>query len=84
VDEWTQVTELQTKKISQASARQRMGRAARRGPGLCVRLYSKGEFDSLLPFTPPEIQRSDLTRTYLELLALGVKEVKNFNFTPNS
>lgn len=78
VDEWTQITELQTKKISQASARQRMGRAARRGPGLCIRLYTKGEFDSLLPFTPPEIQRSDLTRTYLELLALGVKDVKTF------
>ncbi len=78
VDEWTQITELQTKKISQASARQRMGRAARQEAGLCIRLYSKAEFDALLPFTPPEIQRSDLTRTYLELLALGVTDVKNF------
>ncbi len=78
VDEWTQITELQTRKISQASARQRTGRSSRTAPGLCIRLYSKSEFDSLLPFTPPEIQRSELTKTYLELLTLGVKDLTTF------
>lgn len=80
VDEWTQVTELLTKKISQASARQRTGRAARMGPGMCIRLYSKPQFDALLPFTPPEIQRGDLSKTYLELLTLGVKDISTFQW----
>ena len=36
----TQVQRLQIESVSQASARQRMGRCGRVGPGICVRLFS--------------------------------------------
>merc|ERR1719236_137743 len=43
--------------ISQASARQRAGRA---GPGKCYRLYTEGAFKSeMLPTSVPEIQRTN-------------------------
>jgi ATP-dependent helicase HrpB len=45
--------------ISQASADQRAGRGGRLGPGRCIRLW--GRQAKLEPYTPPEIQREDLT-----------------------
>lgn len=68
---WTGVHQLKTKPISKASAIQRAGRAARTGPGICIRLFSQPDFDSRLAFTTPEIQRSDLTRLLLDAKALG-------------
>jgi len=47
--------------ISQASARQRAGRAGRTGPGKCYRLYTEDSFrNEMLPTTVPEIQRTNL------------------------
>ena len=43
--------------ISQASARQRAGRAGRTGPGKCYRLYTEGAYkNEMLPTSIPEIQ----------------------------
>ncbi|MEW5307724.1 MAG: hypothetical protein WDW36_010101 [Sanguina aurantia] len=43
--------------ISQASARQRSGRAGRTGPGKCYRLYTEAAFkNEMLPTSIPEIQ----------------------------
>jgi ATP-dependent RNA helicase DHX8/PRP22 len=42
--------------ISQASARQRAGRAGRTGPGKCFRLYTEDAFkNEMLPTAVPEI-----------------------------
>jgi ATP-dependent RNA helicase DHX8/PRP22 len=42
--------------ISQASARQRAGRAGRTGPGRCYRLYTEDAFkNEMLPTSVPEI-----------------------------
>jgi ATP-dependent RNA helicase DHX8/PRP22 len=42
--------------ISQASARQRAGRAGRTGPGKCFRLYTEEAFkNEMLPTSIPEI-----------------------------
>jgi ATP-dependent RNA helicase DHX8/PRP22 len=42
--------------ISQASARQRAGRAGRTGPGRCYRLYTEDAFNNeMLPTSVPEI-----------------------------
>jgi len=65
---------LITVSVSKASAEQRKGRAGRLGPGICYRLYSRNVFQSMLPFTPPEILISDLSSLVLELAVWGVKE----------
>ena len=65
---------LETVRISQQSADQRAGRAGRLGPGHCWRLWSEGEHGSLLPITPPEVSRSDLSDVALELAGWGVDD----------
>ncbi|POM82909.1 Helicase associated domain (HA2) family protein [Cryptosporidium meleagridis] len=67
--------------ISQASAKQRSGRAGRTGPGKCYRLYTEAAFNTeMLPTTVPEIQRTNLANTVLLLKALGVNDLLNFDF----
>ena len=50
--------------ISQASAKQRAGRAGRTGPGKCYRLYTEAAYNNeMLPLNVPEIQRTNLGMT---------------------
>jgi len=72
------VPSLRTRAISRASAIQRAGRAGRTAPGRCLRLYTKGEFDSRPPFETPEIRRADLSQTFLELKSMGVSNLRDF------
>jgi ATP-dependent helicase HrpB len=73
-DPATGMNRLVTVTVSQAQARQRLGRAGRLGPGVCYRLYSLHTFQSLIPFAPPEIAVSDLSSLVLDLAAWGVKD----------
>lgn len=73
-DPATGMNRLVTVNVSQASARQRQGRAGRLSPGVCYRLYSRHAFQSLIPFAPPEITISDLSSLVLDLAAWGVKD----------
>lgn len=57
--------------ISQASATQRMGRAGRTAPGLCVRLYRQARFQQWPAAQMPEIRRSDLSGAALLLADMG-------------
>ena len=67
--------------ISQASARQRSGRAGRTGPGKCYRLYTEAAFkNEMHPTNVPEIQRSNLSMTVLQLKAMGINDLMNFDF----
>ena len=66
--------------VSQASATQRAGRAGRTKPGKCYRLYTEATFDTLPPSTVPEIQRSNLAPTILQLKALGIDNIARFEF----
>ncbi|OFZ54101.1 MAG: hypothetical protein A2428_14745 [Bdellovibrionales bacterium RIFOXYC1_FULL_54_43] len=75
---WSGLPSLKTRAISRASAAQRMGRAGRTGPGRCYRLYTKGDYESRAPFDRPEIQRADISQSYLELKALGISRVELF------
>ncbi len=68
---WTGIPELRITKISQASARQRAGRAARTGPGCVVRLYSQEDFLRRPPQNPPEIARRELAQLLLDLHAMN-------------
>jgi pre-mRNA-splicing factor ATP-dependent RNA helicase DHX15/PRP43 len=60
--------------ISKASAQQRAGRVGRTRPGKCFRLYTEKDFLSELEEQIyPEILRSNLSNTVLELVKLGIK-----------
>ena len=77
---WSGMPSLKVKPVSKASAIQRAGRAARTGRGLCVRLYALGDFEHRVPHETPEIQRSELSRTVLELKSLGVVDEQVFGW----
>ncbi|KAI5669806.1 hypothetical protein M9H77_19659 [Catharanthus roseus] len=66
--------------ISQSSASQRAGRAGRTEPGRCYRLYSQSDFELMPRHQEPEIRRVHLGVAVLRILALGVKNVLDFDF----
>jgi len=67
--------------ISQASAKQRAGRAGRTGPGKCYRLYTESAYRNEMPPTSiPEIQRINLGWTVLNMKAMGINELVAFDF----
>ncbi|KAI7483869.1 ATP dependent RNA helicase [Hortaea werneckii] len=66
--------------VSKASATQRAGRAGRTKAGKCYRLYPEAVFQSLPATTVPEIQRSNLAPTILQLKALGIDNIARFDF----
>jgi pre-mRNA-splicing factor ATP-dependent RNA helicase DHX15/PRP43 len=74
------VESLLVSPISKASAQQRAGRAGRTRPGKCFRLYTEGAFKKeLIEQTHPEILRSNLSMTVLELKKLGVEDLVHFD-----
>lgn len=75
---WTGMPKLVTSKISQASATQRAGRAGRLREGLCLRLYTKYDFETRPKHDVPEIKRADLAETALHLHALGETDLVTF------
>ena len=67
--------------ISQAQAKQRSGRAGRTGPGKCYRLYTERAYrDEMLTTPVPEIQRTNLASTVLQLKAMGINDLLHFDF----
>ncbi|KAJ7969446.1 ATP-dependent RNA helicase [Quillaja saponaria] len=66
--------------ISQSSADQRAGRAGRTEPGRCYRLYTESDYKSMVPNQEPEIRRVHLGVAVLRILALGIKNVQDFDF----
>ncbi|KAF2722567.1 P-loop containing nucleoside triphosphate hydrolase protein [Polychaeton citri CBS 116435] len=66
--------------VSKASANQRAGRAGRTKAGKCYRLYTEAAFGSLPSVTVPEIQRSNLAPTILQMKALGIDNIARFDF----
>ncbi|POS84561.1 P-loop containing nucleoside triphosphate hydrolase, partial [Erysiphe pulchra] len=74
------VESLLVSPISKASAQQRAGRAGRTRPGKCFRLYTEAAFkEELIEQTYPEILRSNLANTVLELKKLGVDDLVHFD-----
>lgn len=67
--------------ISQAQAKQRAGRAGRTGPGKTYRLYTERAYrDEMLTTPVPEIQRTNLAETVLQLKAMGINDLLSFDF----
>ncbi|KEZ41840.1 Pre-mRNA-splicing factor ATP-dependent RNA helicase PRP43 [Scedosporium apiospermum] len=76
----SRVESLLVSPISKASAQQRAGRAGRTKPGKCFRLYTEAAFKKeLIEQTYPEILRSNLANTVLELKKLGVDDLVHFD-----
>ena len=67
--------------ISAASARQRAGRAGRTGPGKCYRLYTEAAYNTeMMASSVPEIQRTNLGNVVLQMKAMGINDLMNFDF----
>lgn len=71
---------LKVRKISQAQAWQRTGRAGRETAGFCYRSYTLEEFNAMEVNPVPEILRSNLASVILQLLAMGIKNILTFDF----
>ena len=77
----TNMESLVVSEISQASAQQRAGRAGRVRPGKAYRLYTEKDMEEhMKPQTVPEIQRSNLVSSILQLKSLGIDDVIHFDF----
>lgn len=65
------LTRLDTIRVTLDSAEQRRGRAGRVEPGVCYRLWTAAEHQSLAPRRPPEMLDADLTPVMLDLAVWG-------------
>lgn len=70
-----QMSTLQTSWISQASAKQRSGRAGRVSSGICFRLYSRQRFDEMEDFHLPELLRTPLAELALQVKVMQQQEL---------
>lgn len=80
----TKVQRLPIERISQASAKQRSGRAGRTSPGIAIRLYSEEDFNARPEFTDPEILRTSLASVILHMASINIistaDELEDFPF----
>ncbi|KAK1285300.1 putative pre-mRNA-splicing factor ATP-dependent RNA helicase [Acorus calamus] len=77
----TNIENLVVAPISKASAKQRAGRAGRVRPGKCFRLYTEEYFVKEMPAEGiPEMQRSNLVSSVIQLKALGIDNILGFDW----
>jgi ATP-dependent helicase HrpB len=67
---WSGLPALEVKRISQASATQRAGRAGRTAPGRVIRLYTAEDFHRRAAAGVPEVLRRELSQMALHLRAM--------------
>lgn len=77
-DVGTGLDRLETARISRANAEQRMGRAGRERPGICLRTWTEREHAGLDERLEPEVARVDLAGPVLELACWGEPDVFAF------
>ncbi|KAK9888068.1 hypothetical protein WA026_000343 [Henosepilachna vigintioctopunctata] len=77
-DAVTKTENLEPRFISRANAIQRKGRAGRLRAGKCFRLYTKGRYEALVDFQPPEILRIRLENLILQTKLLRLGKVLQF------
>lgn len=76
----SKIQRLPVEAISQASANQRAGRCGRVAPGICFRLFDEQDFVNRDEFTDPEILRTNLASVILQMVTLGLGDIKQFPF----
>jgi ATP-dependent helicase HrpB len=72
---WTGLPALDVRRISQASATQRAGRAGRTAPGRVIRLYTAEDFHRRAAADAPEILRRELSQVVLQLRAMKIEDL---------
>ena len=80
VDPGSGMSRLVTERVSKAEAEQRRGRAGRVAPGVCYRMWTRGEEGGLPAFAPPEIEVADLAPLALELALWGAGDGADLAF----
>jgi len=76
------MSRLVTEDVSRAEAAQRRGRAGRTAPGVCYRLWTRGQDGARPAFAPAEIEVADLAGLALELAQWGGAEGLRFLTPP--
>ncbi|MBC7736959.1 MAG: ATP-dependent helicase HrpB [Candidatus Saccharibacteria bacterium] len=76
------MSRLVTERVTRAEAEQRRGRAGRVAPGICHRLWTRGEEGALHAFPPAEIEAADLTALALELALWGDTDLPFLTLPP--
>ncbi len=74
------INSLPIRPISRSSADQRKGRCGRVAEGVCIRLYTEDDYLERVPFTPPEILRSNLAEVILRMISLNLGHPAKFPF----
>jgi ATP-dependent helicase HrpB len=81
---WTGLPSVEVRRISQASATQRAGRAGRTAPGVVIRLYSAEDFHRRPAADVPEILRRELSQLVLQLRAMKIAELEWLDRPPDA
>lgn len=68
------LTRLQARRVSQAAAEQRAGRAGRLEPGVCYRLWSASQQEQMAAQDQPEMLQADLAPLALQLAQWGIQQ----------
>jgi ATP-dependent helicase HrpA len=76
----SKIQRLPIERISQSSANQRAGRCGRVADGICIRLYSREDYEARPLFTEPEIMRTNLSAVILQMTALKLGDIEDFPF----
>lgn len=65
---------VELRRISKANAKQRFGRSGRTRNGEVFTLYSELQYEEMIDFPIPAIERSDMEEQFLKLKELGIDE----------
>ena len=79
-DPATGMTRLQTRRISQDSSVQRMGRAGRLTAGVCYRLWSEEQQLQLPKQSTPQLLQADLAPLLLQIMQWGIDDINELQW----
>jgi ATP-dependent helicase HrpA len=76
----SRTTSLPVVPISKSSCDQRKGRCGRVQNGVCIRLFTKEDYETRPQYTPPEILRANLAEVILRMISLNLGDISKFPF----